>query len=454
MRFRFRELDKVSLDRDWKPSATSVLKDGLFASPQRLYHEPYVDPGKQVQPLRAYQPSQQKGRVGLKSGHSKSPRKNGIGTAAETAINSAARKHAGKERNDQDKSIPMTKGQLNSGKKYNALLHKFRNKCTKFHSVDRAARVALQERDAVLTEAGVPLPRSSDNKTAIDEVRQLSRLDKYNAWKSGLVNSTDFTFLQETLSRIMKSTTTLEEERNTYIAQRASVMYAVYGFSPHVVVLSTPESKDLGIEIEKAKGGFGYSISRIVQGSVAAKAKNIMVNDVVVELNGTFILDSTWEQVRRAFFAGKHECALVLVRSAERPMTDVGLPSTLAQKHHAREDNGGDGSGPESEEEPAKEEATHYDWQIGPNFDADIEARREWLLNNADLEIDPVLAAEWIALLNIRANRQAAAVQQVPDEVPKAAPSNTKLEQSLPGQQPTTGSWFKKLLPATMWPFK
>jgi len=476
MRFRFRELDKVAPERDWKPSAHSVLKNGLFAPPQLLYHEPYVDPGKQVTPLRSYRAKAvSQAATSTHNEISKPKRGRKLKKSTPSRIESALKKHLEDARAEQQKLLATSqqKCQLVPAKKYNSLLRKYKNQCSKFQFADRAFRVALQERDAVLAEADRPASKKlSKSKKDLDDFRRLSRATNYQAWKSGLVHWTDYRALQSTVKDLVKGTASIEKCRNEVIAERANVMYAVYGFAPHVVVLATPDCRDLGIEIEKAKGGFGYSISKITQGSVASQA-DVQVRDVIVELNGTFIVDGTWEQVRRAFFAGKQECALVLVRASSSETEEHLVEDRVSCTDHKGPDepeclilstssNPEDGKDGFLESQPPR----RYDWMLGPHIDADIEDRRQWFLANPDSSEDPVLVVEWEILVRTIAQRRLTAPATEPHDCETTSTGDNPTEgQELSKEDDlsavntpseSTRSWMSsmtKILPSRIWPF-
>ena len=170
-----------------------------------------------------------------------------------------------------------------------------------------------------------------------------SPLHRYSAWKTGAVSVSDYKTLHQDLKDLSSATCQLEAMRAEVIAERASIMYAAYGFTPRVIVIPTPNTKDLGIEIEKSKGGVGYSISHIADGSIAASS-GARVNDIIVELNSTFLLDASWEQVRLAFAAGSVESVFVLVRTSSKTPP---VPDTKASTDSSTESNTDSAPSPE-----------------------------------------------------------------------------------------------------------
>lgn len=121
----------------------------------------------------------------------------------------------------------------------------------------------------------------------------------------------------------------LNQERIEYITDRAQTMYAVYGFVPHAVIVPEHENRDMGIEIQRSHNGMGYVVSEISEDS-DAQGTDMVVGDIIIELNGTFLLDVTENDVGAALARGETEAIFVLVRPAPANPTPTSPSAAIS----------------------------------------------------------------------------------------------------------------------------
>eukprot|EP00039_Didymoeca_costata_P025448 m.13386 g.13386 ORF g.13386 m.13386 type:complete len:754 (+) comp4844_c0_seq2:235-2496(+) len=101
-------------------------------------------------------------------------------------------------------------------------------------------------------------------------------------------------------SRFMSSFRWRTRARREQLAAKDS---AGAGFTTRTAIMEKPESGDVGLQIEfdKHRSHLGAMVSSIKPGSPADKAGNIYIGDVIVGINGEFMLQSDAKTVLNAF---------------------------------------------------------------------------------------------------------------------------------------------------------
>jgi len=365
------------------------------------------------------------------------------------------------------------------------LLRKFKNDLRKFSGCLQDLKNAREELDAVLTEAGELIPK---RKRVQEKAQRMMRNNKYNARKTGLVNWSEYKELLQDCKEMKEAIAAVQALRTSAIAERARIMYSVYGFAPHVVVLRMPETKNLGVILDKRPGGFGYFVSNIEESSPAVNSETLQIGDIVVELNGVFLLDADADAIRNAYLAGETECIFVLVRgqksesvaidsTVDTSLSSEKVPSKLTTQHDSGVDadalmrDGGRGESCSVTQAGSPDSAVssmtppvpietksvtplrvvesvgdyayaEYDWQVGPNMEAKIEARREWMLSQENLTSNADLMKEWLDLLDARATllHRGKGSADLPRELQLASNQSSVLPQT---KTVSAKSWFQ-----------
>ena len=455
--FKFRDLDKMHTSKDWKPAAGKATKNGLFGMPDRLERDPYVDPARRLSPLRngkmvrntaGYKAaviqkliSPCKTTAVMPNAPSKPLGRPSRNFTTKGRIGDALRKHD--EERVTKKVLAGGANTLVQSREYNELLRSFLEHRKLFVAAENLLDAAIQEREAaiaqlaeeetdgVVLEPAAPVRRTKTVMTA----KRIAKSNKYFAKKTGAVRMSEYKDLQDAMATLIKAVGDYRKERASTIAYRSRILYAVHGFKPHVCIVPVGTDRRIGIQIQKNVSSVGFSISHI--GEAAHAATEMHTGDLIIELNGTFVLDSSYEEIRAAFAQTGAEATFVLVRADElRRLGESAAEEDAGDAQPAMPVEDCTATSAASNAEPSRvrpsdEDASTapYAWQSGLNSWQTMEKRREALLCDTHLTSDAALMEEWLELLQARREHpdrkgspDLAAMQQLLQESPPSSP--------------------------------